>query len=46
MLTAKIISSLFVSDNNHYFNETCEHGYEALFVYVLCGTNRQQTMDG
>jgi len=36
MLTTKIISSLFVSCNNYYFKKTFEHGYEVLFVCVLC----------
>jgi hypothetical protein len=45
MLTMKIISSLFVCCSNYYFKETCEHGYEVLFVYVLCGTD-QQVIDG
>jgi hypothetical protein len=46
MLMVEIISPLFVSSCNDCFKETCEHGKEALFVCVLCGTNRQQIMDG
>ncbi len=46
MLMIEIILSLFINNYNDSFKETCELGQEDLFVFVSCGIDQQQAMNG